>query len=95
MISPPIEILLEKVPSKFSLVALAAKRARQVNTYYSRAGEGLGSIVPPQVPANGRKPLSIALEEIAAGKVVPGQPPGEPAEQEPQLETAPDSDIGA
>jgi len=69
MIDPPIEALLDKVDSKFTLVTLAAKRGRQVNSYFSQLGEGLGAIVPPQVASIARKPLSIALEEIAAGKV--------------------------
>lgn len=69
MIYPPIEDLLDKVDSKFSLVSLAAKRGRQINSYFSQLGEGLGSIVPPQVASVSRKPLSIALEEIAASKI--------------------------
>jgi DNA-directed RNA polymerase subunit omega len=69
MIDPPIETLLDKVDSKFTLVTLAAKRGRQVNSYFSQLGEGLGAIVPPQVTSVARKPLSIALEEISAGKV--------------------------
>ena len=69
MMYPPIEELLDKVDSKFTLVALAAKRGRQVNSYYNQLGEGLGAIVPPQVTSVSRKPLSIALEEIAADKI--------------------------
>ncbi|MDQ6796570.1 MAG: DNA-directed RNA polymerase subunit omega [Actinomycetota bacterium] len=69
MIYPSIEELLSRVDSKFSLVTLAAKRGRQINSYFSQLGEGLGSIVPPQVASVSRKPLSIALEEIVAGKV--------------------------
>jgi DNA-directed RNA polymerase subunit omega len=69
MMHPPIEELLDKVDSKFTLVALAAKRGRQVNSYYNQLGEGLGAIVPPQVTSVSRKPLSIALEEIAANKI--------------------------
>jgi len=69
MIDPPIETLLDAVDSKFTLVTLAAKRGRQVNAYFSQLGEGLGASVPPQVASIARKPLSIALEEIAAGKV--------------------------
>ena len=69
MIHPPIEQLLDKVDSKFSLVSLAAKRGRQINSYFSQLGEGLGSIVPPQVASVSRKPLTIALEEIAADKI--------------------------
>lgn len=69
MIEPPIENLLDKVDSKFTLVTLASKRARQINSYFNQLGEGLGAIVPPQVASIARKPLSIALEEVAAGKV--------------------------
>src|ERR1700676_4804129 len=69
MIDPPIETLLEKTTSKFTLVTLSSKRARQINSYFTQLGEGLGAIVPPQVTSLPRKPLSIALEEIAAGKV--------------------------
>src|SRR5580693_6961924 len=69
MIEPPIENLLDKVDSKFTLVTLSAKRGRQINSYFNQLGEGLGAIVPPQVQSISRKPLSIALEEIYAGKV--------------------------
>jgi DNA-directed RNA polymerase subunit omega len=69
MIEPPIEGLLEQVDSKFTLVTLSARRGRQINSYFNQLGEGLGSIVPPQVTSISRKPLSIALEEIHAGKV--------------------------
>lgn len=69
MIEPPIETLLEQVDSKFTLVTLSARRGRQINSYFNQLGEGLGSIVPPQVQSISRKPLSIALEEICAGKV--------------------------
>ena len=72
MIDPPIEDLLDKVNSKFTLVTLSSMRARQINSYFNQLGEGLGAIVPPQVTSVARKPLSIALEEIAAGKVQAG-----------------------
>ena len=67
--NPTIEDLLERVDSKFTLVTLAARRARQVNSYFNQLGEGLGSIVPPQVASTARKPLSISFEEIAADKI--------------------------
>jgi DNA-directed RNA polymerase subunit omega len=70
MMDPPVETLLDKVDSKFTLVTLAAKRGRQINSYFNQLGEGLGAIVPPQVASVSRKPLSIALEEISAGKIV-------------------------
>jgi DNA-directed RNA polymerase subunit omega len=84
MIYPPIEDLLSKVDSKFSLVTLAARRGRQINSYFSQLGEGLGAIVPPQVASVSRKPLSIALEEIAADKItfVEGAPEGTDAEEQ-------------
>ena len=69
MMNPEIETLLGRVDSKFTLVTLAAKRGRQINSYFSQLGEGLGTIVPPQVTSVSRKPLSIALEEIAAEKI--------------------------
>ena len=74
MMDPPIEQLLDKVDSKFTLVTLSAKRGRQINSYFSQLGEGLGAIVPPQVTSVSRKPLSIALEEIAAAKIAYKRP---------------------
>ncbi len=74
MMEPPVEHLLEKVDSKFTLVSLAAKRGRQINSYFNQLGEGLGTIVPPQVTSVSRKPLSIALEEIAAAKITYHRP---------------------
>ena len=64
-----MEQLLGRVESKFTLVTLAAMRAREINDYYNQLGEGLGKIVPPQVTSVSRKPLTIALEEIQAGKI--------------------------
>ena len=46
MVNPPIEILLDKVESKFALVTLAARRARQINSYFNHLGESLGSMIP-------------------------------------------------
>jgi DNA-directed RNA polymerase subunit omega len=78
MMEPPIEQLLHRVDSKFTLVSLSAKRARQINSYFNQLGEGLGAIVPPQVTSVSRKPLAIALEEIVQDKIVPSYV--EPAE---------------
>jgi len=86
MMNPPIEELLDRVDSKFSLVTLAARRARQINSYFNHLGDGLGTLVPPQVTSVARKPLSIGFEEIAADKVVPVALPD--AEGEPGIETA-------
>jgi DNA-directed RNA polymerase subunit omega len=69
MMQPPVEDLLDKCGSKFSLVTLAARRARQINTYYNQLGDALGTVVPPQVTSTARKPLSISFEEIEADKI--------------------------
>ena len=69
LMEPRMEELLDRVGSKFTLVTLASMRAREINDYYNQLGEGLGKIVPPQVTSVSRKPLSISLEEIQAGKI--------------------------
>ncbi len=71
MIEPAIEDLLERAGSKFALVALAARRSRQINSYYGQLGDGIGKLVPPQVTSTASKSLSVAFEEIAADKIVP------------------------
>jgi DNA-directed RNA polymerase subunit omega len=103
MMNPPIEELLDRAGSKFRLVTLASKRARQINSYYGQLGDGLGTIVPPQVTTEARKPLSIAFEEIAADKIEVGEPREADEEQgeasaeagdteAPTLEPVPDAD---
>jgi len=69
MMSPELEDLLSKVDSKFSLVTLAATRARDLQQYYAKMGSLSTKVVPPQV-ASLRKPLSMAFEEIALDKIV-------------------------
>jgi DNA-directed RNA polymerase subunit omega len=69
LMDPRIEQLMSKVDSKFTLVTLSSMRAREINDYYNQLGEGLGRIVPPQVTSVSRKPLSIAMEEVAANKI--------------------------
>ncbi|HPU12944.1 MAG TPA: DNA-directed RNA polymerase subunit omega [Aeromicrobium sp.] len=65
--NPPIDDLLEKADSKYRLVLYSAKRARQINAYYSQLGEGLLEYVGPLLEtAVEEKPLSIALREINA-----------------------------
>jgi len=62
---PPIDDLLDKAGSKYALVIYAAKRARQINAYYSQLDEGLLEHVGPLVETHVQeKPLSIALREI-------------------------------
>ena len=63
--NPPIDQLLSKTDSKYKLVLYSAKRARQINAYYSQLGEGLLEYVGPLVDTHVQeKPLSIALREI-------------------------------
>ena len=69
--NPPIDDLLEAADSKYALVIFAAKRARQINAYYSQLGEGLLEYVGPLVETHVQeKPLSVALREIDAGMLV-------------------------
>ncbi|MEX2587032.1 MAG: DNA-directed RNA polymerase subunit omega [Actinomycetota bacterium] len=77
MIYPRIEELSEKTDSRYTLVILAAKRARQINAYYYQLGEGIRDFVPPQVSGVGEnaKALSVALEEVAQGKFGWERPP--------------------
>lgn len=78
LIHPKIEELLEKADSRYTLVIQAAKRARQINSYYSQLGEGIRDFVPPQVSSRlgeNAKALSLALEEIALGKFEYERPP--------------------
>lgn len=80
--NPPIDDLLDKVDSKYRLVLFAAKRARQINAYYSQLGEGLLENVGPLVETGVQeKPLSIALREIEADVL-------ECAEIDPEAEAA-------
>src|SRR5690606_13866053 len=66
--NPPIDDLLELVDSKYSLVTMASKRARQINAYYAQLGEGLLEYVGPLVETQVQeKALSIALREVKAG----------------------------
>ena len=77
-----IDDLLAAVDSKYTLVILAAKRAREINSYYSQLGEGRAEFIPPLIESGGltNKPLSIALEEIAEGKI-DYERPEEPADE--------------
>ncbi|HTE02854.1 MAG TPA: DNA-directed RNA polymerase subunit omega, partial [bacterium] len=57
MIKPPLEALLDRVENKYALVIVAAKRARQLKE---------GAL--PMVEVDSANPVTVALEEIAAGK---------------------------
>jgi DNA-directed RNA polymerase subunit omega len=80
MTQPPIEELLDRAQSKFRLVTLSAKRARQINAYYGQLGDGLGAQIPPQVTSTARTSLSLAFQEIAADKIVAIEPTEEAEE---------------
>lgn len=71
IIDPPIDDLLSKVESKYALVIFAAKRARQINDYYSDLHQGsMFDNVGPLVDSNIEdKPLSVALREISGDKL--------------------------
>ncbi|HEX3731885.1 MAG TPA: DNA-directed RNA polymerase subunit omega [Mycobacteriales bacterium] len=69
--NPPIDELLEKASSKYALVIIGAKRARQINSYYSQLSEGLLEYVGPVVETRPQeKALSIALREVNANALV-------------------------
>lgn len=78
IINPPIDDLLQVVDSKYGLVIMASKRARQINAYYAQLGEGLLEYVGPLVETRVQeKPLSIALREISERLLTAETPPVE------------------
>jgi DNA-directed RNA polymerase subunit omega len=58
MIRPPLESLLEKIENKYALVVAVAKRARVLKE---------GQL--PMVDVASSNPVTVSLEEIAAGKI--------------------------
>ena len=77
MIEPATERLLDKVDNQYSLVVLAARRARQIVDYYTKLGAGLEEKpLPPLLgTVHGMKPLAIALREIEEEKIGFERPP--------------------
>ena len=59
MIHPSLDILVNKVDSKYTLVVLAAKRAREI-----MSGEA------PLAESKSNKPVTLALEEVAQSKII-------------------------
>lgn len=59
MINPPLDVLLKTVDCKYTLVVLASKRAREI-----MGGQS------PLIESKSKKPVTVALEEIAQGKIV-------------------------
>src|SRR3954462_8812971 len=77
MISPRIDQLLDEVDSNYASVIVAAKRARQINSYYHNLGEGtFDEFPPPMVETRSKNYLTIALEEVAAGNLKHHYPQG-------------------
>jgi DNA-directed RNA polymerase subunit omega len=58
MLNPPINKLLEKVDSRYTLVVTAAKRAREII-------DGAEKLIE----VDSTKPVTIAIHEIAEDKV--------------------------
>ena len=71
MITPRVDKLLAHTDTHYAAVLVAAKRARQINAYYHSLSEGAyGEYTPPMVETEaGSNYLTIALEEVAAGKI--------------------------
>lgn len=58
MIKPALEDLMPKVDSRYALVVLTARRARQVMNAYQKRGDSWAE-----------KPVTRAMKEIAADQV--------------------------
>ena len=70
VIHPRVDELLEQVDSRYALVIVAAKRARQINNYHQQLGEGtFDQVLPPLVESRSKNYLTMALEEIQEGKI--------------------------
>ena len=69
VIHPRVDELLENVDSRYALVIVAAKRARQINNYHHQLGEGtFDQFLPPLVESRSKNYLTMALEEIARAR---------------------------
>lgn len=62
MLEPSIDSLQERINSKYSLITLAARRARQLREDYLQDGKSNEN-------TEGKTYVSIALEEIQQGKL--------------------------
>ncbi len=70
MIDPRVDTLLESVDSRYALVVVAAKRARQINNYHHMLGEGsFDEAPPPMIESRSKNYLTMSLEEIAQNKL--------------------------
>ena len=71
VINPPIDDLLAKVDSKYTLCIISAKRARQINDMIHGVRDQALLTMPTSEIAKltSTKPLSLAMEEVAGGDV--------------------------
>jgi DNA-directed RNA polymerase subunit omega len=69
VIDPRIDELLASVDSRYALVIVAAKRARQINNYYQQLGEGTFDVPPPLIESRSKNYLTMSLEEVSQGKI--------------------------
>lgn len=71
MMYPRIDDLLSAAGgSRYAVVIAAAKRARQINNYHHQLGEGtFDDFAPPLVESRSKNYLTMALEEVAEGKI--------------------------
>jgi len=70
MIHPRIDELLDKRGSRYALVIVAAKRARQINNYHHQLGEGtFDQFLPRSSSRASKNYLTMALEEVSEGKI--------------------------
>ena len=60
LLYPPMKDLLEKVPSRYMLVNVVARRAREIADEAEENGERLTE-----------KPVTIAINEVADGRLSP------------------------
>jgi DNA-directed RNA polymerase subunit omega len=67
MRQPSIDKLTDRLDSKYGLVVATAKRAREITN---------GGKPTVDIPGDNVKPVSIALEEIARGKLEIDEPKG-------------------
>ena len=66
------ELLPHAGGSRYALVMVAAKRARQINSYYHSLGEntlGLEELTPPLITTRSTNLLTISFEEIVDNKI--------------------------
>ena len=71
VIFPPIDELVAKTDSKYTLVTVSAKRARQINDMlHGVRDQALLTVASSKIASyTSAKPLSMALDEIYDGDV--------------------------